>query len=139
MRARVLEDDECFVYEELHSSRFGGIENGEISIRKEYKTSKSFKKEQGLKNNPDWYRQAMSMRRMGYREINMKCPLEIAAPLKDFNMTNAEVKGFKISKIEIPDPIVLKPVIFNNQKHYLIVTAWGLEASDELVVNQKFN
>ncbi len=136
---RVLEDDECFVYEELHSSRFGGIENGEISIRKEYKTSKSFKKEQGLKNNPDWYRQAMSMRRMGYREINMKCPLEIAAPLKDFNMTNAEVKGFKISKIEIPDPIVLKPVIFNNQKHYLIVTAWGLEASDELVVNQKFN
>lgn len=136
---RVLEDDECFVYEELHSSRFGGIENGEISIRKEYKTSKSFKKEQGLKNNPDWYRQAMSMRRIGYREINMKCPLEIAAPLKDFNMTNAEVKGFKISKIEIPDPIVLKPVIFNNQKHYLIVTAWGLEASDELVVNQKFN
>jgi hypothetical protein len=69
----------------------------------------------------------------------MKCPLEIAAPLKDFNMTGAEVNGFKISKIEIPDPIVLKPVIFNNQKHYLIVTAWGLEAADELVVNANHN
>lgn len=75
----------------------------------------------------------------GMRIINMKCPLEIAAPLKDFNMTGAEVKGFKISKIEIPDPIVLKPVIFNNQKHYLIVTAWGLEAADELIVNQNHN
>ncbi len=66
-------------------------------------------------------------------------PLEIAAPLKDFNMTNEEVKDFKISKIEIPDPVVLKPVFFGGKKHYLIVTAWGQEASDELVVNQKFN
>jgi hypothetical protein len=132
---KVLEDDECFVYEELHSI-FGG---GEISTRKEYKTSECFKKEQESKNNLDFYHQRMMMNRMYYREINMKCPLEIAAPLKDFNMQGMEVKGHKISKIEIPDPIVLKPVIFNNQKHYLIVTAWGIEAGDELVVNANHN
>ncbi len=133
---RVLEDDECFVYEELHYSIFGGDER---SMRKEYKTSEHFKKEQELKNNSDFYHQRMMMHRMDYREINMKCPLEIAAPLKDFNIQGMEVKGHKISKIEIPDPIVLKPVIFNNQKHYLIVTAWGLEAGDELVVNANHN
>lgn len=68
-----------------------------------------------------------------------KCPLEIVAPLKDFNMKAHEVKDFKISKIEIPDPVVLQPVIYNDQKHYLIVTAWGIEASDELVVNFNHN
>ena len=77
----------------------------------------------------------------GRRELNMKCPLEIAAPLEDFNMKGAELKDFKISNIpiKIPDPVVLKPVIFNNNKYYLIVTAWGKEASDEIVVNSKFN
>jgi hypothetical protein len=70
-----------------------------------------------------------------YRDFTEECPLEIAAPVKDFNMNDMEVKDFKISKIEIPDPVVLKPVFFGGQKHYLIVTAWGLEASDELVVN----
>lgn len=133
---RVIEDDECFVYEELHYSMFGG---GEISMIKEYKTAEHFKREQELKNNPDYYHHSMMMHRMDYRKINMKCPLEIAAPLKDFNMEGREVKGYKISKIEIPDPIVLKPVIFNNQKHYLIVTAWGLESADELVVNANHN
>lgn len=68
-----------------------------------------------------------------------KCNLEIAAPLKDFNMDGQEVKNFKISKIEIPDPIVLQPVYFDGQKHYLIVTAWGLEAGDELVINANHN
>ena len=107
-------------------------------MRKEYKTAEQFKRKQELKNNPDYYHGYM-MHRTGYREINMKLPLEIAAPLKDFNMDEMEVKDFKLSKIEIPDPIVLKPVIFNNQKHYLIVTAWGIEASDELVVNANHN
>lgn len=130
---RVLEDDECFIYEELMWSSFGG----EISIRKEYKTAERYKEEQKRKDNVDYYR--MSMMHHSIREINMKCPLEIAAPLKDFNMEGMEVKGHKISKIEIPDPIVLKPVIFNNQKHYLIVTAWGIEAGDELVVNANHN
>ena len=64
-----------------------------------------------------------------------KANLEIAAPIKDFDMTGKEVKGFEISKIQIPDPVVLQPVIFEGMKHYLIVTAWGKEASDPLVMN----
>jgi len=68
-----------------------------------------------------------------------KLPLEIAAPLKDFNSSGMEVKNFKLSKIEIPDPIVLQPVLYKRTKHYLIVTAWGQEAIDPLVLNPKFN
>jgi hypothetical protein len=41
---------------------------------------------------------------------------------------------FKLSKIEVSDPVVLHPVMFKGIKYYLIITAWGLEASDELVV-----
>ena len=67
------------------------------------------------------------------------CPLEIAAPAKDFNLSEAEIKNFKITKVHIPDPVVLQPVFFKGEKYYLIVTAWGQEASDELVVNHKMN
>lgn len=68
-----------------------------------------------------------------------KCPMEIAAPIKDFNMSESEVKDFKINKVELPDPVVLQPVIFKNKKYYLIVTAWGDEAGDSLVVNANHN
>ncbi len=68
-----------------------------------------------------------------------KLPLEIVAPLSDFNMTKSEIKKFKISDIKIEDPVVLQPVIFKKNKYYLILTAWGIEAKDELVVNHKFN
>ena len=70
-----------------------------------------------------------------------KLPLEIVAPVKDFNLDNSEIKDFEITEkqVPIPDPIVLQPVFYNNQKHYLIVTAWGDEASDPLVVNEKNN
>jgi hypothetical protein len=128
---RILKDDECFVFEELFRGDWG---RKELSMKKEYRTFKRHladKKEMGIHHHFS----------MSYntRIIDMKCPLEIAAPLKDFNMEGMEVKGHKISKIEIPDPIVLKPVIFRGQKHYLIVTAWGLEAGDELVVNANHN
>ena len=63
-----------------------------------------------------------------------KAPLEIVAPLKDFKVKEV------IKPIEdIEDPIVLQPVYYHNTKYYLIVTAWGEEASDELVVNKIFN
>ena len=39
----------------------------------------------------------------------------------------------------IPDPIVLKSVMFENEEYFLIVSAWGDEASDPLVVNSKMN
>ncbi len=58
-----------------------------------------------------------------------KEPFKICAPEKDFDMRDKKVEGYKI----VPkDPIVLQPV----KGGYLIVTKWGLEASDELVVNE---
>lgn len=68
-------------------------------------------------------------------------PLEIAAPKKDFNLTDKRIVNYKLEdkKKEIPDPIVLQPVFFENKKYYLIVTAWGEEGYDELVFNEKNN
>lgn len=62
--------------------------------------------------------------------------LQICAPIKDMDISGLELKeGYKLEKKHIPDPVVLQPV----KNGYLILTAWGDEASDELVVNQKFN
>lgn len=88
------------------------------------------------KKDPDYYPGSLGI---CLAEIANKCPLEIAAPKDDFDMSGMEIKDFKLSKIQVPNPIVLKPVIFHNQKYYLIVTAWGQEAGDELVINQRFN
>lgn len=91
---------------------------------------------------------------ISYEEYNNKCEieeissdyfhysyhksnLEIAAPQKDFDMKGFEIQNSKLTlkKIDIPDPVVLQPVLFKNNKYYLILSAWGDEASDELVVN----
>ncbi len=79
----------------------------------------------------------MCLPSMGGEIKRYKSILEIAAPLKDFNMEGREVKGHKI--LNIPDPVVLMPVLFKDKKHYLVVTAWGIEASDENVVNARHN
>lgn len=126
---RVLEDDECH----LHSEWYSDFNLGKFGITKNYQTSEE------AKRRKEGRMDQLSFMGPYKNVVDMKCPLEIAAPRKDFNMEGMEVKNHKISKIEIPDPIVLKPVIFNNQKHYLIVTAWGLEAGDELVVNANHN
>jgi len=42
--------------------------------------------------------------------------------------------GF-VLKDEIQDPIVLKPV----NGGFLIISKWGLEASDEIVINERMN
>lgn len=59
---------------------------------------------------------------------------KICASASDFDMRGKTLKGYLV-KNEVPDPIVLQPV----NEGYLIVTKWGLEASDELVVNQNHN
>jgi len=60
-------------------------------------------------------------------------PFKICAPHQDFNTLGYEVRdGYKL----VWDPIVLQPVKFKNIEAHLIVTAWGDEASDELVVNE---
>lgn len=68
-----------------------------------------------------------------------KTILNICAPLKDMNTENMEVKN-NMLVMNMPDPIVML-----NKRHdngvagFLIITAWGDEASDELVVNQNNN
>lgn len=58
--------------------------------------------------------------------------LFIIAPEKKFDMRNKEKIGHTI---KLKDPIVLQPV----KDGYLIVSSWGLEASDPLVQNPKHN
>lgn len=59
--------------------------------------------------------------------------LYIVAPIGDMDMGNSKLEnGYKIVAL---DPVVLYPVT----KGFLIITAWGPEANDELVVNQKMN
>ncbi len=61
-------------------------------------------------------------------------PMKICAPLKDMEVgSKQKVVGYKIQNI--PDPVVLQPV----RAGYIIVCAWGDEASDEIVVNEKMN
>jgi len=60
--------------------------------------------------------------------------MKICAPLKDMEIPSThKVNGYKVQ--HIPDPVVLQPV----NGGYLIVCAWGDEASDEIVVNQDMN
>lgn len=62
--------------------------------------------------------------------------LKICAPVKDMDMTGIEVKdGYKLVEKFIPDPVVLRPV----EGGYMILAAWGPEASDPLVVNERLN
>lgn len=61
--------------------------------------------------------------------------LQICAPVKDMDITNLTLKdGYKLER-HVPDPVVLQPV----KGGYLIITAWGDEASDPLVVNETNN
>lgn len=76
-------------------------------------------------------------KRQNYHYGISKSGLEICAPLSMFDMHRNEVKNYKLQ--EVPDPIVLQPVMYKDESYYLIVTAWGEEASDENVVNEKMN
>lgn len=59
--------------------------------------------------------------------------LQICAPIKDMDISGLELKeGYKLENKHIPDPVVLQPV----KGGYLILTAWGDEASDPIVQNE---
>lgn len=73
-----------------------------------------------------------------HSNVISKEPMMIAAPIRDFNTTFMKVENFKLVS-NIKDPIIFKPVQFEGYKFYLIVTAWGLEASDPIVVNERMN
>ena len=63
-----------------------------------------------------------------------KPAFKVVARQQDFDTNGMTLRGHKL-EMNIPDPIVLQPV----KGGYLIVTAWGDEASDEAVVNEKMN
>ena len=68
-----------------------------------------------------------------YTEIDMGAML-IAAPKKDMDTSlMSEIKGhfFPSKAIVAPDPVVLQPV----EGGFLVVAAWGEEASDPMVTN----
>ena len=62
-----------------------------------------------------------------------KTPFVICAPIKDMDTGGMRLINNKL--VHIPDPVVLFPV----ELGYIIVTAWGDEASDENVVNADLN
>lgn len=66
--------------------------------------------------------------------LNDMVGFKICAQLKDMEIEMSSIKeGYKVYKeISVPDPVVLQPV----KGGYLIVCAWGDEASDEIVVNE---
>lgn len=70
-----------------------------------------------------------------YAKINFKMAcLKICAPIKQMIIPEGkQVKNHTI--VDIPDPIVLQPV----KGGYLIVSKWGLEASDSSLTNEKLN
>jgi hypothetical protein len=72
-----------------------------------------------------------------YKKESRNPSLQICAPIKDMDISGLELEeGYKLTrKLDIPDPVVLQPV----NGGYLIITAWGDEASDPLVVNENFN
>jgi hypothetical protein len=65
--------------------------------------------------------------------MKVKQKLQICAPVKDMDISGLElIEGYKLEKKHIPDPVVLQPV----NGGYIILAAWGDEASDPLVVNE---
>jgi len=130
---KIQDTDECYEFS-ISSYSFGF---GERNFSHSYKSLDDYEKY--IKERHTESYRLRNEYGSSFRENYSKCPLEICAPIKDFNTTNMEVKNFKLSKIEIPDPVVLQPVFFKGKKHYLIVTAWGIEAEDELVKNSNHN
>lgn len=68
-------------------------------------------------------------------EYTIGTGLLIIATRDQLNMKSARVQGHKLVDIIKEDPIVLQPV----KEGYLIVSAWGVEASDKEVQNPRFN
>jgi len=69
-----------------------------------------------------------------FKKIYEEKELKICAPRKDMDLSGMETEDgyFFDEKKDIPDPIVLT----HCKGGYLILTAWGPEASDPLVVNE---
>lgn len=72
-----------------------------------------------------------------FERVNTAAQL-ICAPAADMDLSQLTQQNghwFKAQQIHVPDPVVLQPV----KGGYLILTAWGDEASDPLVLNEQLN
>lgn len=137
---KVDENDECYFFEEETYTPYSEPSKYVMNFSKS--NLDSFIDKKGLVEDPEtngfgFLKRKVEVEGESKNFFKGKCRLEIVAPVDDFDVNKSDVKDFSIS--HIPDPIVLKPVIYDGMKHYLIVTAWGLEASDDLVVNERFN
>jgi len=73
-----------------------------------------------------------------FTDLKLK-PLVIVAPRHDFNTKNKKLINFRLFEKPVPDPVVLQSVMYKDKEFFLVLSAWGNEASDELVVNQNMN
>lgn len=119
---KISEDDEAYTV----NSTWGIVNDDPVFM--------SFKKTQSI-NYKDSYTDSYKK----YHYSIEKSKLVIAAPISDFDTKNMKIEKHQLIKVPVQDPIVLKPVIYNEKRYFLIMSAWGEEASDENVVNQKFN
>lgn len=116
---KISEDDEAYTVNRIFMIDWGSINEEPVFM--------TFKNTQSI-NNSKYYRYSIE-----------KSKLVIAAPISDFDTKNMKIEKQQLIKVPVQDPIVLKPVIYNEKRHFLIMSAWGEEASDENVVNQNFN
>jgi hypothetical protein len=136
-----LKHGEVYLYEgEVPDKNLSEIENAKIdekdrvySANSEYSSGKTFMS----KKEYDEYRNSNHSypRYYGWDTLGFI----IAAPRKDFRASAHEVDNQIIEKPAPLDPIVMMPVIFMKKVFYLIISAWGDEASDPDVVNKTFN
>lgn len=86
----------------------------------------------------EYKRLSKEERDFGGREYSLRegrKRLIIAAPEKDMKTDWHTKKG----NFLVPDPIVMVELSYKSIEIYCIITAWGDEASDENVINQKMN
>lgn len=97
----------------------------------------------GALANPQSMMQNINQHQLRIQPVYSKeqATLAICAPLKDMDTANMKLEGVRLVKdIPIPDPVVLLPKNHSNGiEGYLILTAWGDEASDPMVVNEQMN
>lgn len=116
---KISEDDEAYTVDSIFMTELGSINEEPVFM--------TFKNTQSI-NDTKYYRYSIE-----------KSKLVIAAPISDFDTKKMKIENHQLIKVPVQDPIVLKPVIYNEKKYFLIMSAWGEEASDENVVNQNFN
>lgn len=124
LRQEDMEVYKCFWYKWVNGTHFGYY----------YRYNEKVEGSQWgyLKNSTRGTFYGMPENTTEYYEPN---PLKICASIKDFNTKNMRIEDEYKLELNLPDPIVLQPV----KGGYLIVSKWGLEASDETLVNEKMN